>query len=272
MGIPTTQAEIGHAALRVGGSVLSGMRTLGGMALSVAKSRVVSAGSGSPSRHAAGEESGGGVARFFLRSAPSEGVSVVGEREEEQRRERRYSSTSSGLSASPGAGAGALHALAGVQVPEGGCWVSVVYLAPLWLRRESGMGMGMREPEKVAEFLVSKDKHVVGLRFSSDGCAVVVVPRDGQVAQMFQLRLQPSVGKVLGDVGVEKKKGKRPSVGVMAVKREMRMPWHVYELRRGRPSAVVEAVEYADDGRWVAIGDEEADGPCVPCQSVWRQA
>ena len=99
-----TQAEVGHAALRVGGSVLSGMRTLGGVALSAAKSQVVSAGSGSPSRHAAGEVSGGGVARFFSRSAPSEGVGVVGEREEqrrereeEQRRERRYASTSSGF-------------------------------------------------------------------------------------------------------------------------------------------------------------------------------
>ena len=103
MGIPTTQAEVGHAALRVGGSVLSRMQTLGGVALSAAKSQVVSAGSGSPSRHTTGEVSGGGVARFFSRSAPLEGVGVVGEREEEQRRERRYVSTSSGLSASPGA-------------------------------------------------------------------------------------------------------------------------------------------------------------------------
>jgi hypothetical protein len=101
------------------------------------------------------------------------------------------------------------------------------------------MGTGTREPEKVAEFLVSKDKHVTGLRFSSDGCAVVVVPRDGQVAQMFQFRLGPSVGKVVGDVGVEKK-SKRVSVGVVT-KRETRMPWHVYDLRRGRTSAVVES-------------------------------
>jgi hypothetical protein len=113
----TTQAEIGRAALKIGGSVLNGMRTLGGIALSAAKSRVVSAGSGSSSRHATGELSGG-VVRSFSRSAPSEGV--VGEREEEPRRERRYLSTSSGLSASPrAAGAGASHALAGVQAPEG---------------------------------------------------------------------------------------------------------------------------------------------------------
>ena len=50
---------LGHAALKVGGSVLSGMRTLGGMALSAAKSRVVSVGSGSSSCHAVGEMSAG---------------------------------------------------------------------------------------------------------------------------------------------------------------------------------------------------------------------
>ena len=67
----------------------------------------------------------------------------------------------------------------------------------------------------MAEFLVSRDKHIAGLRFSSNGCADVVLPRDGQVVQMFQLWLEPSVGKVLGDVGVEKK-GKQLSVGVVA--------------------------------------------------------
>jgi hypothetical protein len=108
------------------------------------------------------------------------------------------------------------------------------------------MGAWTRELEKVAEFLVSKDKHVAGLRFSSD-CAGVVVPCDGQVAQMFQLRLGPSVGKVMGDVGAEKK-SKWLSVGVVVAKRETRMPWHVYDLKRGRTSAV----GCANDG-WVAF-------------------
>jgi hypothetical protein len=38
-----------------------------------------------------------------------------------------------------------------------------------------------------------------------------------------------------------------------AAKRETRVPWHVYDLIRGRTSAVEEAVECADDGRWVAF-------------------
>jgi hypothetical protein len=94
----------------------------------------------------------------------------------------------------------------------------VVDFSPLWSRCESGT----RELE-VAEFLVSKDKHIAGLRFSSNGCVVVIVPRDGQVSQMLQLQLGPSVGKVAGDAGVEKK-SKRLSVGVVA-KRETQMPW-----------------------------------------------
>ena len=253
LGLPTTQAELGQAALKVGGTVLSGMRTLGGLALSAAKSRVASGGMAKRGAGAgAGEPASGGVAvtRFFSRSAPSEGV--VGEREEEPRRERRYSSGSGVLASSPGpGGSGAAQALGGVHAPEGGCWVSVVDLDALLSRRESGVGV--REPEKVAEFLVSKDKPVAGLRFSSDGCAVVVVPRDGQVAQLFQLRLGPAVGsRVAGEASAVSKKSKRPSAGMVS-NRETRTPWHVYDLRRGRTSAVVEAVECADDGRWVAI-------------------
>jgi hypothetical protein len=53
------------------------------------------------------------------------------------------------------------------------------------------------ELETIAEFLVSMDKQVAGLRFSNDGCAVIVVPCDGQVTQMFQLRIGPTVGKVV---------------------------------------------------------------------------
>ena len=82
---------------------------------------------------------------------------------------------------------------------------------------------------------------------------MVVVPRDGQVAS-----------NPMGDVEVEKK-SKQLLVGVVA-KRETRMPWHVYDLKRGRPSAVVEAVECADGGDC----DEEADGTCVSCEPFCR--
>jgi hypothetical protein len=39
----------------------------------------------------------------------------------------------------------------------------------------------------------------------------------------------------------------------VATKRESPTPWYVYDLRRGRTSAVVEVVECGDDARWVAF-------------------
>lgn len=140
--------------------------------------------------------------RFFWCSAPSEGaIGAAGEREEDSRRERRYLSTSSGVSvlSGPTVTTGVMHLLTAIQIPEGGCWVTVVDLALLWSHRKAGL----REPEKLAEFLVSKDKHVAGLQLLSDRC--FVVPRDGEVAQMFQLRLGPAVGKMSADADGEKK-------------------------------------------------------------------
>jgi hypothetical protein len=101
------------------------------------------------------------------------------------------------------------------------------------------------------QFLVIKNKHIMGLRFSSVGCAVVVVPCDGQAAQLFELLLGPSAGKVMGNIVVEKE-SKWLLVSVVA-KREMWMLRHVYDLKRGRTSAVMEVVEHADDVWWVAF-------------------
>ena len=53
----------------------------------------------------------------------------------------------------------------------------------------------------MSEFWESRDKHVAGLWFARDGCEVVVVPRDGQVARVFQLtRFWGPQGEVEGEV------------------------------------------------------------------------
>ncbi|RDB23034.1 hypothetical protein Hypma_009839 [Hypsizygus marmoreus] len=101
-GLPSTQAELGTAALRVGGSVLSGMRTLGGLAVSAARSRVGGAGGGEEGSASRGGGSGSGAGRFLSRSAPEGVVAGAGwgrgreaeDRERERDRERRYSNTS----------------------------------------------------------------------------------------------------------------------------------------------------------------------------------
>ncbi|KAF9463475.1 hypothetical protein BDZ94DRAFT_1258923 [Collybia nuda] len=253
LGLPTTQAELGNAALRVGGSVLSGMRTLGGLAVSAARSRV----------SGADPNPGGGVGgltnRFFSRSAPADVDAGVREEEERRKRERRYSGTNSSVSGSPGdgdvggSGSGVgkyLQRLGPSGSLEGGCYVTVVDLATL------GMNVG-GEPTKVAEFVVSKDRPIAGLTFSPDGCSIMVAPRDGQVLQVYQVRPVPVVGCGIGSAGDGEGRSKRTSISGAApgsVRREARTPWHVYDLRRGRTSAVVEDTDWAEDGRWIAIG------------------
>ncbi|SRR5260221_7508285 len=34
-------------------------------------------------------------------------------------------------------------------------------------------------------------------------------------------------------------------------------PWHLYDLRRGRTSAVVENLDWATDGRWIAVSTQK---------------
>jgi hypothetical protein len=122
--LPMTQVEIGHATLMVGGSVLNGMHTLGGIVLSAAKSWVVLVCSGPSLRHATGELSGGGVVRFLFHAVYCQRMCFRMGKREEELSERRYWRMSLDLLASPGAaGAGAFHALSGFQAPEGGCWV-----------------------------------------------------------------------------------------------------------------------------------------------------
>lgn len=63
-----TQAELGNAAAKLGGSVLSGMRTLGGMAISAARAGVAAA--VAEQNTATGPGTGFG-SMFFSKSAPA---------------------------------------------------------------------------------------------------------------------------------------------------------------------------------------------------------
>ncbi|RDB26504.1 hypothetical protein Hypma_005607 [Hypsizygus marmoreus] len=251
VGLPSTQAELGTAALRVGGSVMSGMRTLGGLAVSAARSRVGGSGVGAGGeRSGSGSGNGSGVGRFFSRSAP-EGVVTSGawgcgrdaeERERERERERRYSNSSSSLGTG---GTGPAYRHHANPTSEGGYFVTVVDLAPL-----AGAPLAS-SPTLVAEFMVSKDKQITRLAFSSDGCTLIVVPRDGHTLQTFQIRPIPPFTPFVDTPNDDNRAKQHSGVGLPA---RTSPPWHVYNLRRGRTSAVVEGVEWAEDGRWIAIG------------------
>jgi len=183
-GLPSTQAELGSAAVRVGGTVWGGMRTLGGMAVEAARRRA----SGNLNAGAPGASNPNPTE--FSKSAPESGR---GWGESPLPREK----------ADDGAA-------------EGSYFVTVLDLASL--RGQNAAAA----PAVLGEFMVSKDKQVSRLAFSADGCSLVVMPRDGHTGRVFRMRPSGS-------------------------------PSYLYNLRRGRTSAVVEGVGWSADARWVAI-------------------
>ncbi|TFK32507.1 hypothetical protein BDQ12DRAFT_692387 [Crucibulum laeve] len=248
LGKNITQADLGNAALKVGGSVLSGMRFLGGMAYEAAKNRVA------PDTGAVGGAAvnEGGLApltnRFFSRSAPAAagaGTSYVDPTPTE-RRERRYSNTSSVApwdAAKPVEKEDHSTTVAPHTAPtlERGSFVTVVDLFSLLF--------GSEEPAVLAEFMSSKTQPVADLCFSGDGCEVLVVPRDGQVVRVYQLRPSPAT---LDAVRTSDSSPTETALEVTPNRQDT--SWHLYNLRRGWTSGIVENVDWAGDGRWVAIG------------------
>lgn len=124
--------------MRVGGTVLSGMRAFGGRALTAARARISDTLSTLPSKP-------------LSRSAPEQ--------------ETVLTKSDSGLAAT-------------------GCHVMIIDLASL-------TGPSPRRPELIVEFLASKRQPISALRFSADGGALMVVPADGQIVKIFQVRPLP---------------------------------------------------------------------------------
>jgi hypothetical protein len=240
-----TQAELGQAALKVGETVLGGMKLLGGMAYDAAKSRV-SGGSGDVGRFSLGGEglvSGGVGGRFVSRSAPdaSEGDEGAAQR----LRERRFSnaSTISGHHITTVAPSTKL------TTASGGYYVTVLDLSPLLV--SAGKETAPVPPIKIDEFMSSRSQPVAALHFSADGTSLAVIQRDGYVVKTFKIR--PIAPVVLSGSKMDNSEA------------EMRKRWgghlhqtsnsvKMYTLRRGRTSAVVEGADWSKDGRWLAIG------------------
>jgi hypothetical protein len=225
-----TQAQ-GELALKVGGSMLSGMKFLGGMAYDAAVKRGGGAtGAGEPPPPAMG------INRLFSRSAPTKGEGEE-EGEEEEKRRRRYSGE-------PSVAAAANQVFERERV-GGGYYVRVVDLGSL-------AAIGVGNPRVVLEFQSSRSQPIADLRFSKDGCSLAVIPRDGHLIKVFQLRPAPAVlfGGGGGAASPHDNGASQPGSGL----EQSGSVWHLYDLRRGRTSAVVEGVDWAQDGRWLAIG------------------
>ncbi|KAF5376328.1 hypothetical protein D9615_008445 [Tricholomella constricta] len=241
----TTAPDTGaHAELR---RVWGGVRTLGGMAVSAARARVGGGG---------GVETGAGagVGRFFSRSAP-EGRGFGMSMGLERGREREGEGEGEEREGGKGGGGGSVVTV--VDLGGGGGMDVVVEFSA-----RGGGGGGEEEME------------VARLEWAPDGCALGVVPRDGQAVRVFQVR--PVARSLSARTGASARanshshsrsqssssSSSHPGGGVDYgassghTKPEYGSAWHVYSLRRGWTSAVVEGVAWTSDGRWAAVGSK----------------
>ncbi|KAG9219724.1 hypothetical protein CCMSSC00406_0010187 [Pleurotus cornucopiae] len=297
----TTALSQGHTALsKVGGTMLSGMRTLGGMAYSAAKAAAEEQlrAATSNESHAGGNEGGGPgrfggtvgsfASKFFSRSAPAASGTGDG-----VARGRRYSTASSSSAASEGTDSSKdVAPVTKGGITEKGYFVTVVDLKPLLSmprRSPSSRPSSPRHdsPPIISKFLASRHQPIVDLRFSSDATSILVSPKDGQTLQVFKLRPKSmAIRRLSGKIGrsvtispeaptdaptsatqrrhpaslqmttASPGSSRSPSTagsrGELAVVQDP--PLQVYNLKRGRTTAIVEEMEWADDERWIAIG------------------
>jgi hypothetical protein len=220
--------DVGSVAMKVGGSVLSGFKTLGGMAYrygaaKIAESQGRESLASSTAQARGGNQQhqapGGGITtKFFSKSAPA----ATPER-------HRRSLSMGGSSSQSGTAEVNVTPSRSTPVTENGYYVTVVDLAGL-SNTAHGISNSAIKPRAISEFLAFKSHPVAKLSFSADGTSLLAVPKDGQATKVFQIR--PGAPK----------------------EAPHQQAWQVYSLRRGRTSAVVEEVDWAQDGRWIAIG------------------
>ncbi|KAJ8481384.1 hypothetical protein ONZ51_g6042 [Trametes cubensis] len=247
MGKGMTQADLGTAAVKIGGSVLSGMKTLGGLAMSAARAGV-SAAAGERDQSTAGHGQRGG----------SGGSRTV---QSQRRRSLRMSPPAdSALDFPPPPTSPVL--------PSSGCNIIVIDLQPL-LSSSSRRGKrvdGKTEPEPVAQFTFSRPQALSSLKFSADGTTLAVCSKEGHTVRVLQLRPTPRILRqpveplALSESEPTNTEGRRASTST-AVSSALTEPdehlaestQHVYTLRRGRTSAVVEGMEWAHDKLWFGM-------------------
>ena len=261
-----TQSDLGNAAIKVGGSLLSGMKTLGGMAYTAAKNHIMA--SSSPSSGTGNYYYDSNTDRRPYRAQHTQHrkyVSISAPSGDTRSRERRYSTTSmasqdskdsstGGRSCSYSSSDQPQHAspvLPNAPMSGHGSHVTIVDLSPL---------LTGAAPITVAEWLTSRStgQPVAGLKFSPDGSSLVVVPMNGQVVHVWRLMPSPAwvrQGGAGGATGGSEAVGSGGAAGRESRAGEVMMV-RMYHLRRGRSQAIIDDVAWAHDGRWVAIGSQ----------------
>lgn len=230
-----TQADIGNAALKVGGGFLSGMRTLGGMAVAAARGD-----RSTPSPDP------GGLRKFFSRSAPAGSHSIGHERSPSY----IHDSGADGASQTKSGSASSVDSV----------HITILDLQPLLEDRDTG------RPELLLNFSSPNSQIVADLKFSEDGTNLSVIPEDGGTVRMYQIK---PTSRVLRSTSLDAGPGPRDKVASGPTRRDssgsiesrpasgeastMTTSWHLYDLRRGRTSGIIEFTGHSTDGRWVGI-------------------
>lgn len=245
---PVSPGDVGQAALRVGGTVLSGVKALGGLAFNAAKNRAFgdSASSRNPvsPKTSTDGSSGSGISALFK---PTQDI-------HRQRSPSRIDATEattmmqSVLTALP--------SLPGSSETTSR-HITIVDLLPLL--KSTGQTV---EPEVVTEIVVPRSQPISKLSFSSDGTRLAVSSKDGHTTKVYDIRL---TSKVVRRV-LTKSQGSGIDSGYADDLRSLIhaglhtgqvAPVRVYGLQRGRTNAVIEDVSWNDDMRWVAIGSKK---------------
>ncbi|KAI0751945.1 hypothetical protein C8Q80DRAFT_1269094 [Daedaleopsis nitida] len=284
-GLGMTQADLGNAAVKIGGSVLSGMKTLGGMAFSAARAGVTAAVSGehahSPAHTrstsaSASASAAGALGLFFSKSAPA-ATHEYQTSPDRRRRSLRVTSPVEGFDSQATVTPYALPPPPTSPLSlTSGCSITVVDLNPLLVPSSAPL-----EPEPIARFALSRPQALSAIKFSTDGTTLAVCSKDGHAVRVFQIRPTPRTlrqpppeppshdGHGQPHPPARPKAGKdkdRDKARVAASPTEVRRQpslepaehlaqsmQHVYTLRRGHTSAVVDAMEWAHDKLWFGM-------------------
>jgi hypothetical protein len=203
-------SDLGNAAIKVGESVLSGIKTLGDLAYNAATTKANLAGP---------DQILPAFSRLFSRSP----AAYSGQ----DRRDPLGSSLDARTSST-------LDPRISRRPSSAGYFITILDLAPL------RNATGNTGPMVVSEFMASKHQPITDLSFSADGTSLIAVPKDGQMISVFQIRPGP-------------RNLFEPSSTDAPI---LHIPVHLYNLRRGLTTGVVDALNVAHDLRWIAIGTQ----------------
>ena len=223
------------------------MKALGGLALNAAKNKAF--GDSTPSRSPIPQTAS-------TNRRPGSGVSALFKPTQDIRRQRSASPTEATEATTMMQSVlTALPSLPGSSGPTPGR-ITILDLLPLL----TSTGRTM-EPEVVTDIVTPRIQPISKLSFSSDGTRLALSSKDGHTMRVYDIH---PTSKVIRQVLTGSQSGSDSgyaddlrSLTHAGLHTGQVAPVHVYDLQRGRTTAVIENISWNDDMRWVAIGSRK---------------